>query len=392
MGVYAIVDSMFKKAKLKAGKEKPLLNRHHWIFSGAVAELPAHDPGEILAVESKEGTPLGFAYFNQKSSIWGRMVSFGEDPLAAIETNICSAIALRKSLFGPETTAYRLINGEGDRLPGLIADWYAGLLVLQVSTLGMEKLKKFVLEILIRELNPEAIYEKSLLPSRKEEGLEPIERVLKGDVKPVQVLENGLKFIVDPIQGQKTGFFLDQRNMRQYVREWSKNKRVLNCFAYTGGFSVYALAGGATQVDSVEISNEAIELAKKNCLLNGFKGEFFDEDVFEFLRQHPLDYDLVILDPPAFAKKAKDVVAGCRGYKDINRMALQKMPRGSTLITCSCSYFVDEKLFQQVLFQAAREAKREVQIIGRHAQAQDHPVNLYHPEGNYLKSFVLYLT
>lgn len=382
---------MIKKVRLKAGKEKPILNRHHWIFSGAVASLPPHEPGEILAVESDGGKPLGFAYFNKKSSILGRMVSFGEPSLEAIEKALLNAIKLRKSLFNSETTAYRLINGEGDCLPGLIADWYAGTLVIQISTLGMECLRHFVLEILERELKPVAILEKSLVPSRKEEGLEPIQRVLKGDVKPVEVLEHGLKFIVDPIGGQKTGFFLDQREMRQFVRENSQNKRVLNCFSYTGGFTAYALAGGAIIADSVDISKEALALAKENCLLNGFKGEIFCEDVFEFLRKGELAYDLVILDPPAFAKRAKDVVSACRGYKDINRMALQNMPKGSILITCSCSYFVDEKLFQQVIFQAASEANRAVRIIGKHRQAFDHPINLFHPEGSYLKTLVLYI-
>lgn len=383
-----------KSCKLKPGKEKPLLNRHHWIFSGAVANLPSFDPGAILPVESSQGTLLGHAYFNKASSIVGRMIAFGEEePLQAMMRRILNAILFRKSLFGAETTAYRLINGEGDSLPGLIVDVYNDVLVLQISTLGMEKLKPHVLKILQEELHPKAILEKSLLPSRKEEGLAPFQGMLFGKIpEPLIVLENGLKFQVDPEKGQKTGFFLDQRQMRSYVRSISKGKRVLNVFAYTGGFSVYAFAGGAISVDSVDISKEAMELAEKNCFLNGFKGNFFAEDAFEFLRKSPLDYDLVILDPPAFAKKAKDVVQACRGYKDINRVALQKMPPGSTLITCSCSHFIDEKLFSQVLFQAAAEAKREVRIIGKHQLAPDHPVNLFHPEGSYLKSLVLYLS
>jgi 23S rRNA (cytosine1962-C5)-methyltransferase len=383
---------MNKNVRLKAGKEKAILNKHHWIFSGAVAELPPHEPGEILSVESASSQFLGYAYFNKKSSILGRMISFNEDPLIAIEKSVIAAIAFRKALFGPETTAYRLINGEGDRLPGLIVDRYADTLVIQISTLGMEKLKDFILEILTRELKPQGILEKSLSPSRKEEGLAPLQQTLKGEVKPVQILENGLKFQVDPINGQKTGFFLDQREMRQFVRENAKNKRVLNCFSYTGGFTVYALAGGAIHAESVDISTQAIEEAKINCSLNGFKSQGHAEDVFEFLRARDLAYDMVILDPPAFAKRAKDVVSACRGYKDINRMALQKMPSGSILITSSCSYFVDEKLFQQVLFQAASDAKRTVRIIGKHRQAEDHPVNLFHPEGSYLKTLVLYVT
>lgn len=380
--------------RLKPGKEKPVLNRHHWIFSGAVANLPSFEPGAILPVESSKGTLLGHAYFNKASSIVGRMIAFGEEePLVAITRLIRNAIHFRKSLFDNKTTAYRLINGEGDNLPGLIVDVYGDVLVIQISTLGMEKLKPHVLKLLQEELKPHAILEKSLLPSRKEEGLAPFQGMLLGKMpEPLIVLENGLKFQVDPINGQKTGFFLDQRQMRAYVRGVSKGKRVLNVFAYTGGFTVYALAGGASNADSVDISQDAMDMAKINCSLNGFEGKFFAEDAFEFLRKSQLDYDLVILDPPAFAKKAKDVVQACRGYKDINRVALQKMPPGSTLITCSCSHFIDEKLFGQVLFQAAIEAKREVRIIGKHQLASDHPVNLFHPEGSYLKSLVLYLT
>lgn len=385
---------MYNTLRLKAGKEKPILNHHHWIFSGAVAELPSHLPGDILAVESAGKKLLGFAYVNNKSSILGRMISFDEQPFEAIEKSILDAIALRKTLFNNSTTAYRIINGEGDRLPGLIVDRYADVLVIQISTLGMEKLKEFVLKILDREFNPKAVFEKSLLPSRKEEGLLPVQQVLKGDMpSKITILENGLKFQVDPVEGQKTGFFLDQRDMRQYVREIAKDKKVLNCFSYTGGFTVYALAGGAKEADSVDISAAAIQEAQNNCRINGFNStKGYSEDVFEFLREKDLKYDLVILDPPAFAKKAKDVVSACRGYKDINRMAIQKMPAGSTLITCSCSYFVDEKLFQQVIFQAAAEANRKVRIIAKHRQASDHPVNLFHPEGSYLKSLVLYVS
>lgn len=380
------------KVRLKPGKEKPILNRHHWIFSGAIAEMPSFKPGDLLPVESHTHQLLGYAYFNQKSSIIGRMVSFDKNPLEAIEESILNAIALRRSLFDETTTAYRVINGEGDCLPGLIVDRYDDTLVIQIATAGMEKLKPFVLEVLERELRPLAILEKSLSPSRKEEGLGPEQQALKGQVSErIAVLENGLQFFVDPVNGQKTGFFLDQREMRAYVRSL-KRKRVLNCFSYTGGFSVYALAGGATVADSVDISKESLELAKENFALNGFKGEVFQEDVFEFLRSHDLNYDLVILDPPAFAKRAKDVVMACRGYKEINRLAMQKMPSGSILITSSCSYFVDEKLFQQVLFQAASEAKRKVCILEKHRHASDHPVNLYHPEGNYLKSLVLSIT
>lgn len=382
---------------LKPHKEKALLHRHHWIFSGAVAHFPRFSNGDLLPVISHDGKPLGNAYFNRKSGIVGRMVSFDTTPpLESIANAMSQAIKYRNQLFvGQSTDAYRLINGEGDSLPGLIVDHYAGRLVLQIGTLGMEMLKPFIVKWLKDNLQPISIYEKSMLSTRKEEGLSDAIGVLDGDPPGiVQIVENGLKFNVNIVSGQKTGFFLDQREMRQLIKSHARGKRVLNCFAYTGGFSAYALAGEARQVTSVEISPVAIKQARENVALNGFvdeKATFIQADVFQFLRQDTLDYDLVILDPPAFAKKKKDQIAACRGYKEINRLTMQKMPAGSMLLTCSCSYHIDEALFQKVLFQAAVEASRNVRIMSRHHLAADHPVNLCHPEGDYLKSFLLFI-
>jgi 23S rRNA (cytosine1962-C5)-methyltransferase len=382
---------------LKPGKEKPILNRHHWIFSGAVQHLPHFENGTMLSVQSANGEPLGSAYFNRQAKIIGRMVAFGTDhPTETIKKRIAEAIALRKAFYHPDATnAYRVINGEGDGLPGLIVDVYDDALVLQFATLGMEKLAPLVLDQLTKHYKPKSIFEKSTSPSRKEEGLKEVKRLLQGSDKGlVEIKENGMQFYVDIPGGQKTGFFLDQSAMRQWVRELSQGKRVLNAFCYTGGFSIYALAGGAAWVDSVDISSQAIEMLQKNLVLNGFdssRAGAHCDDVFKYLRENALNYDLVILDPPAFAKRKGDVVAACRGYKDINRLAMEKMPPKSLLLTCSCSYHVDEGLFQQVLFQAAVEARRSVKILGRHRQAFDHPVDLCHPEGNYLKSFLLYL-
>lgn len=382
---------------IKPGKEKPILNRHHWIFSGAVQHLPTFEDGEILPVKSANGVFLGHAYFNRNSSIIGRMISFDDTPpLDAIKKNLDNAIALRTSFFSnSETNAYRLINGEGDSLPGLIIDRYHDIIVVQFSTLGMDRLRSWVVDYINQKLHPTTIYEKSQLPSRQEEGLAAQQGVLIGkEVDEVEIKENGLKFLVSLKEGQKTGFFLDHREMRQWVRLLSNHKKVLNCFSYTGGFSVYALAGGATEVDSVDISEKAIEGARHNVHINGFNAAekgFYAMDVFQFLREKELNYDLVILDPPAFAKKRKDIVQACRGYKDINRLAMQKMPKKSMLLTSSCSYFVDETLFRQVIFQSAVEAKRTVRIIGTHRLAMDHPINVCHPEGDYLKSFLLYV-
>lgn len=391
-----------KRAILKKGKEKPVLHRHHWVFSGAIETLSLEQDGEVLPVYSSSEQFLGYGYFNRQTSITGRMLTFDDTPLeVALKRKIENAIELRKTLLNfDQTNAYRLINGEGDAFPGLIIDLYDRTVVLQISTKGIEKLKSLIVELIKELLEPDLIYEKSLLPSRREEGLKDFQGILYAKdsgrtLQPIQVRENGILFEVDLEKSQKTGFFLDHREMREWVRTLAKGKRVLNAFSYTGGFTAYALAGGAIQVDSLDISQPAIDAVKKNLLLNGFsieKAHYYCADAFQFLRESPLDYDLVILDPPAFAKKKKDLIAGCRGYKDINRVALEKMPKGSFLLTCSCSYYVTEELFQQVLFQASEEAKREVQIVGKHRLACDHPINIYHPESDYLKSFLLYLS
>ncbi len=383
---------------LKPGKEKAIINRHHWIFSGAIQNMPTEFiDGDVFPVYSSEKKLLGSAYFNRKSQLVGRMVAFdATPPLEAMQRNLEAAIALRNQLFrASDTNAFRLINGEGDRLPGLVVDRYGDVLVVQFSTLGMDRLRNWWMDALIKELKPSAIYEKSNLPSRKEEGLTPIQQSLFGQISDeIEVRENGLRFLVSIVEGQKTGFFLDQREMRLWVKQLAKKKRVLNCFSYTGAFSVYAAAGGASQVDSVDISETAMQMARRNMQLNGIavdNHEFYKADVFQFLRERELNYDLIILDPPAFAKRRKDLIAACRGYKDINRIALQKMPKGSLLLTCSCSYHVDAELFQKVIFQASVEANRVVRIIGMHRVASDHPLNICHPEGDYLKSLLLYV-
>lgn len=361
--------------------------RHPWLFSGAINEAPALMEGEIYPVFSSSGELLGSAYFNTRSQLTGRFVAFGEEePRAAVRRHVEEAINRRH--FGAETTAFRLINGEGDFLPGLVVDRYGDLSVVQIGTLGMEKLKPLILELL-----PGRVYEKSNLSARKEEGLGPFEGWLRGEGSArVEVLEEGIRFLVDPREGQKTGFFLDQRENRKRIRDLAKDKRVLNLFSYTGGFTLAALAGGARVADSVDISEKACELVRQNTALNGFKEQkVVAADVFEFLRGEPIDYDVVILDPPAFAKKERDKIQACRGYKDINRLAMAKMPKNSLLLTCSCSHHVDEALFQKVLFQASLEAGRVVQIVGKHLLAADHPVNICHPEGDYLKSFLLYI-
>jgi len=383
-------------AVLKKGKEKALRQRHHWIFSGALQDLPDFDDGDILAVKSSGGEVLGYAYFNHKSSIAGRMVSFGRtEPLKAVQKNLDSAILLRKRLVEQDTNACRLVNGEGDGLPGLIVDRYDNVLVIQIATWGMEKLKPFILDLLIAKLAPRSIYEKSSLPSRREEGLPEFEGLLHGEeAGEVTIQEDGHRFIVVIPGSQKTGFFLDLREMRRLVTSLASGRRLLNAFCYTGAFSVAALAGGAVFAHSVDSSAAALEVAKRTLNLNGFieeRSHLEVADVFDFLRRPTPAYDFIILDPPAFAKKKSDVVAACRGYKDINRLALKKVAEDGLLLTFSCSHFVDERLFRQVVFQAASEAGRRARIIQKHRLALDHPVNIYHPESEYLKGLLLYV-
>jgi 23S rRNA (cytosine1962-C5)-methyltransferase len=387
-----------RRVILKPGREKALLNRHPWIFSGAVASFPSFENGEVLSVYSHSGEFLAKAYFHRENSISGRVLSFLDQPVEqAIEQRMTEAITLRQGMFDPsQTNCYRLINAEGDGLPGLVVDVYDELAVVQISTQGMERLKSHIVELLHTKLKLRGIYEKSQSQARRQEGLADATGCLFGDCpKEIQVKEHGLSFLVSIEEGQKTGLFLDQREMRQLVARLSHNKRVLNCFSYTGGFSLFALKGGAAFVRSVDISESACRYALANTLRNHFSPSQHDivqGDVFDYLQKGKGEFDLVILDPPAFAKKRQDIQDACRGYKEINRRALEQMPPNSFLLTCSCSYFIDEGLFQQVVFQAAVEAKRNVTICSKHLQAHDHPISLFHPEGGYLKSLLLHIS
>lgn len=382
------------RIRLKKGKERPLQQGHHWIFSGAVAHL---EEAPFAEVYSHEGLPLGTAMVGSGHSIVAHMLGFGTETVEeALKNRIFSAAALRQKLFDPTiTNAYRLINAEGDGIPGLIVDNYNGVLVLQLSHPSLDTVKELIIATLIEATSPRAIYEKSTSFLRKKEGMEEIRSHLYGQELPqVEVLENGLRYTVQVLEGQKTGLFLDQRDMRSLIKEHAKHKTVLNCFAYTGGFSVAALAGGATKVDSVEISKKCEPLVQKNIELNHLpvsNHQFLAEDAIRFVASSDMAYDLVILDPPAFVKSKKDIDKAFRAYKELNRVAMQKMPSGSLLLTCSCSYHVGEELFQNILFRAALEAKRKVRILCRHRQAADHPISIFHPESSYLKSFLLYI-
>ncbi len=375
------------KVILKEGKERALLQRHPWIFSGAIHKIPEAPPGEILSVYSARGSFLAKAYFNVGNSLAGRVLTFKDEPVvAAIVRKLQEAYELRKTLpFFQTTNAFRLINAEGDGLPGLIVDCYSDGVVVQIHTAGMERLKQFIVERLIELLKPNFIYEKSTSSARKLEGLKEQEGLLYGELMPeVEIFEEGLHFTVPIIEGQKTGFFLDQREMRKLVRSHAQGRRVLNCFSYTGAFSAFALKGGAQEVINVDSAQKALSYAPTGA-------RNIQQDVFVYLKEETIASDFIILDPPAFVKKRQDLEAACRGYKEINRLAFEKAPPKSFLLTSSCSYYMDEGLFQTLLFQAAHEAQRTVRILARHRQAEDHPVSLFHPEGAYLKSFFLYL-
>ncbi len=389
---------MTNAVKLKPDRDKPLRNKHPWVFLGAVESFPEFENGDILPVVSSRNEFIGYGYFNQGQSIVGRMFSFREgDPQQQFIDNIKNALELRKSIIPNDTTAYRLINGEGDNLPGLIVDLYGQTIVLQINTIGIEKQKSVIVDLLQKEFKPIAIYEKSGTQTRRKEGLPDFEGWLVGnEPDAITITEHGLQFEVNLDNSQKTGLFLDQREMRQLVRTYAKNRTVLNCFSYTGGFSVYAMAGEAKRADSVDTYHGAIESARANFKLNNLNDSdngFYNEDVFSFLAQKklPQEYNFIILDPPAFAKRKNDITNASRGYREINRLALEKLPKGGLLLTSSCSAHIDRELFQTIVFQAAKDAKRDIRILSYHVLAADHPVNLYYPEGDYLKSLLLYV-
>jgi 23S rRNA (cytosine1962-C5)-methyltransferase len=380
---------------LKEGRDKSIRSRHPWIYSRAVEDFSNCTNGDIARILSHTKEHLGYGMVHRTSQISCRMITFaGNDPISAMLSSLSAAADLRRELFDANTNAYRLVNAEADNLPGLIVDKYDDTLVLQIGTCGMERQKARIVEWLKAQFHPAWIYEKSLSASRKEEGLSPALETLYGTSKEVVIVESGLKFFVRPENGQKTGFFLDQRNMRKLVKERAKGRRVLNCFSYSGAFSLYALQGGALFADSVDVSSEALDDSLRNRTLNGFSkesGREIKEDAFEFLKKQQGEYDFIILDPPAFAKRRQDVPQAARGYKELNRLALKKMAKGSYFLTSSCSYHIDKKLFGQIIFAAAKDSGRDVKILSQHRLAEDHPLSVYYPEGDYLKSFFCYV-
>ena len=391
----------YKKVYLKAGKEESLKRFHPWVFSGAIARIEGEpEEGEIVDVYTSKKEFIACGHF-QIGSIAVRVLTFRREEinLDFWKHRLEVALDLRRSLNlvdNPENNTYRLVHGEGDNLPGLIIDVYGQTAVMQAHSAGMHVYRMEIAEALSEVMGDivQHIYYKSetTLPFKADLG--PENGFIKGGSPENVALENGLKFHVDWLKGQKTGFFVDQRENRHLLERYSKGRNVLNMFCYTGGFSFYAMRGGANLVHSVDSSAKAIDLTNQNVQLN-FPGDgrhqAFAEDAFKYLDRMGDQYDLIILDPPAFAKHRDALRNALRGYSKLNAKAFEKIKPGGILFTFSCSQVVDKKDFRNAVFTAAAQSGRSVRILHQLTQPGDHPVNIYHPEGEYLKGLVLYV-
>lgn len=391
----------YKKVYLKSGKEESLKRFHPWVFSGAIARVEGEpEEGEIVDVYTSKKEFIACGHF-QIGSIAVRVLSFRQEEIGHEfwKHRLEVALDLRRSLGlvdNPENNTYRLVHGEGDNLPGLIIDVYGQTAVMQAHSVGMHMYRMDIAEALSEVMGDivKHIYYKSetTLPFKADLG--PENGFIKGGSPENVALENGLKFHVDWLKGQKTGFFVDQRENRHLLERYSKGRNVLNMFCYTGGFSFYAMRGGANLVHSVDSSAKAIDLTNQNVELN-FPGDArhqaFAEDAFKYLDRMGDQYDLIILDPPAFAKHRDALRNALRGYSKLNAKAFEKIKPGGILFTFSCSQVVDKKDFRNAVFTAAAQSGRSVRILHQLTQPGDHPVNIYHPEGEYLKGLVLYV-
>lgn len=388
-----------KTIRLKPGKEESVIRRHPWIFSGAIASLPSGlQEGELVTVTDSKGTVLGTGHY-QIGSIAVRMLEFDNDSLPDdfFSRRLRSAYNLRRELglMRPDNDCYRLVHGEGDFLPGLVIDIYGDTAVMQAHSPGMHFARGEVAEALT--LIPDArirnVYYKSdtTLPFKADLG--PENGYLIGQYDGNIATENGLQFNIDWLKGQKTGFFVDQRENRSLLEKFARGRRVLNMFCYTGGFSVYAMRGGALSVDSVDSSAKAVALTDANIALNfpdDPRHRSYTEDAFKFLNDMEKDkYDLIILDPPAFAKHRGAIKNGLIGYRRLNTRAFEKIKPGGILFTFSCSQAITREMFRLAVFSASVKAGRRVRILHQLSQPADHPVDIAHPEGEYLKGLVL---
>ncbi len=389
---------MIQTLQLRRGKSESLRRFHPWIFSGAIHRIPESLPeGALVRIVDENNKFMALGHY-QIGSIAVRVLSFVERPINAefwVE-RLSEAFKVRKSLdlVRPDNDIYRLVHGEGDQLPGLIIDVYGQTAVMQAHSVGMHCCRQEIAEALIEACEGEVkhVYYKSETTLPYKADLHQENGFLVGGDETNVATENGLKFHIDWLKGQKTGFFIDQRENRKLLESYSKGKSVLNMFCYTGGFSIYAMRGGATQVHSVDSSSKAIDLTRANAELN-FPGdnrhEAFAEDAFKFLEKAGGDYDLVILDPPAFAKHKGALHNALKGYTRLNSIAFQKIRKGGIVFTFSCSQAVNKDQFRLAVFTAAAQSGRHVRILHQIHQPADHPINIYHPEGEYLKGLVL---
>lgn len=389
------------KVVLKSGKVQSLFRRHPWIFSGAIKRIEGPvTEGSLVKVTDNKGNFLATGHY-QIGSIAVRIISF-EDTVIDYnfwKNKILAAYRLRLFLGlteNPETNTFRLVNAEGDDLPGLIIDYYNGTAVTQFHSIGLYLNKDMIVQALKEVLNEklETVYDKSEGTIPFKAAIKPADGYILGQSSNPEVLEYGNRFFVDWTTGQKTGFFIDQRENRKLLQQYAGGKHVLNLFCYTGGFSVYALRGGAGLVHSVDSSSPAIALTNKNVALN-FPGASnhvaYTDDAFKFLDNIDNKYDLIILDPPAFAKHNDALHNALQGYKRLNQKALEKVQKGGLLFTFSCSQVVSKENFLKSVFAASVNAHRKVSILHRLTQPPDHAVSIYHPEGEYLKGLVLYV-
>ncbi|GAB3324938.1 class I SAM-dependent rRNA methyltransferase [Larkinella ripae] len=390
------------KIYLRSGREEAIRRFHPWVFSGAVAHTEGEpQDGDVVEVVDKKGKYLATGHFHN-GSILVRIFSFKPvSPDVAYWTEKLAAIrTIRAALLPPRTNCYRLVHGEGDGCTGLIIDLYNGVAVLQAHSIGMHRERNLITEALKNVFGDElrAVYDKSAetLPDDYAATVQNAYRYGLVEV-PHEVEENGHKFLVNWISGQKTGFFLDQRDNRQLLARYSAGKKVLNAFCYSGGFSVYALNAGAALVHSVDASQKAIDLTNQNVSLNADdpavdrRHEAFADDVMKYLQTHDDTYEVMVLDPPAFAKSMSARHRAVQGYKRLNAEGLRRVAKGGVVFTFSCSQVIDRELFYNTVVAAAIEAGRQVRVLHHLSQPADHPVNLFHPEGGYLKGLVLWV-
>lgn len=391
----------YKVIQLKRGKEESLDRFHPWVFSGAIQSLPEDiEEGEVVKVKANDGRIVGVGHY-QIGSIAVRMLQWGDDIIDRdfYTSRLKAAFELRRTLKlqRPDNNAYRLVHGEGDFLPGLVIDVYGDTAVVQAHSPGMHFAREIIADCLIQidGLAVKNVYYKSETTLPYKAHLDPQNTYLIGKADNDVALENGLKFHVDWLRGQKTGFFVDQRDNRALLEQFSAGRKVLNMFCYTGGFSVYAMRGGALSVESVDSSEKAITLTDANIELNwaGDKRHHSTAvDAFKFLDEmQPGAYDLIILDPPAFAKHRSALGNALRGYQRLNYKAFEKIAPGGILFTFSCSQAVSKEQFRLAVFTAAARSRRRVRILHQLTQPADHPINIYHPEGEYLKGLILYV-